>query len=312
MDSITFCSSWKLPWYLKQRSSTKRGWHICIQEANQFFSSSVHDLFHIILSTTCFCGDFSPISYIWFTHVDLTDNNIWGATNQSDFNMAFWTVWSMWTFDMCLCSCVDSAFNYYVPRSASLAFFESLLMDLCFVLHCNLISGITQIPARCYLLYLEAKLWLRLQAHAWSDGSGFPASSCICPLNDVHVSISPRLTHIRVIGKCEPFKIVCSKCGVIGEWENMCPRICRSNFQAALFISFIPCGLIELSVLHRSPCPGKSGMPLSCKNFCSGRRWCRVTCFCCRGDMCSKHTVTVITRLHQQAYRPSVQFLSPP
>jgi hypothetical protein len=81
------------------------------------------------------------------------DNNIWGATNQSDFNMAFWTVWSMSTFDMCLCSCVDSAFNYYVPQSASLAFFESLLMDLSIVLQCNLISGITQIPARSYCIW---------------------------------------------------------------------------------------------------------------------------------------------------------------
>jgi len=89
----------------------------------------------------------------------------------------------------------------------------------------------------------------------------------VCLLHDVHVSISPKLIHIRVIGKCEAFKIVCLKCGVIGEWENMGPRICRSNFQAALFISFITCGQIELSAPHRSPCPGKSGMPLSCKNF---------------------------------------------
>jgi hypothetical protein len=89
----------------------------------------------------------------------------------------------------------------------------------------------------------------------------------------------------------------------------MGPRICRSNRQAALFIS---CRLIKLSALHKSPCPGKSGMPLSCKNFCSGFWWCTITCFCCRGDLCNKRTVTVITRLYQQAYRPSVQFLSPP
>lgn len=83
----------------------------------------------------------------------------------------------------------------------------------------------------------------------------------------------------------------------------MGPRICRSDCETALFISFIHCGLIELSALHKSSCPGKSGMPLSCKNFGSGRRWCTITCFCCIGDMCSKHTVTVITNLHQQAYK---------